>query len=1066
MKNFKIYNRTLGWITFLIALVVYLMTIEPTTSLWDCGEFIASAFKLEVGHPPGAPLHMIMARVASLFAGSNVENAAKMINALSAFASAFTIMFLFWTITHLAVKIFNRDKEITNGNMIAILASGLVGALAYTFSDTFWFSAVEGEVYGTSSLFTAVVFWAILKWENVADEKYADRWLILIAYLMGLSIGVHLLNLLAIPAIVLVYYFRKHSFSVKGFTVVLMVSVVLIAIIMWGIIPGICKTSSQFELLFVNTFGLFYNSGVLVHFILLVFSLILAIYYTHFRKKSEIETAVFSIIAITLLGVPFLGSTFFVNLVLWLIVSGVVYYLAHNNKVILNTILTSAAVILIGYSSFAMIVIRSQADPPIDENNPENVFSLLYYLNREQYGSSPLLYGQYYNAPTEAIENGKPTYRPRNGKYEIIKYSPEVIYDDRFMTFFPRMWSPQSDHKVQYRKWGKIKGTPVKITDGSGETKTIYKPTFVENIRFFINYQVGHMYLRYFMWNFSGRQNDIQGHGGPLKGNWLTGIDFLDEIRLGPQDDLPESMDTPSRNEYLMLPLLLGLMGFLYQLQRDKKNSLVTSLLFLMTGLAIVIYLNQYPNQPRERDYAYAGSFYVFTIWIGLGVLAFYDILKKYIPGSAGAIIAGLVWLILVPGILARENWDDHDRSGKYVARDIAYNYLNSCAPNAILFTNGDNDTFPLWYAQEVEGIRTDVRVVNMMLYNTDWYIDQMKRKAYESEALPLSLPLKKYQDGTNNQVFIIERIDEFTEIGKIIDFVRNDSRGTKIRTRDNEWIDYIPTKNFRIPVNKERVLSNGTVAQEDADKIVPHIDITINKNYILKSQLMLIDFLAQNDWDRPVYFVTGGTEDAIGLEDYFQLEGFAYRLVPIKTEKRGIVDYGRINQDVMYDNLMNKFKWGRINEPDVYLDYYSRRTLLVMKVRNNFVRLAKSLISEGKKDSAVVVLDRCVELIPNEKLPIGIFTTGLVEGYYLAGAKEKADSLAEVLFSIVTEDLEFYYAMGVEFQDAIRYEKSLSLQILQDLLRFTGKYEKGELQKKVEQEFGKYYQLYQGVGE
>ncbi len=1065
MKNFKVYNRALGWLAFLTAAVVYLITIEPTTSLWDCGEFIASAYKLEVGHPPGAPLHMIMARVATLFAGSSAS-AAKMINALSALASAFTIMFLFWTITHLAKKLIAGNKEMNKGQMIAVLASGLVGAMAYAFSDTFWFSAVEGEVYGTSSLFTALVFWSILKWENVADEKHADRWLILIAYLMGLSIGIHLLNLLAIPAIAFVYYFRKHTFSIKGFSIALVISFVLISFVMWGIIPGIAKTSSQFELLFVNTFGFGYNSGVLIHLVFLVISLILAIYYTHFRQKSEIEIAVFSIIAITLLGIPFLSGSVFVNLLLWLIISGVIYHLARNNKVILNTILTSAAVIFIGYSSFTMIFVRSLADPPMDENNPENVFSLLYYLNREQYGASPVLYGQYFNAQTEAIENGKPMYRPRNGKYEIIKYNAEVKYDERFMTLFPRMWSPQPDHKTQYRHWGRIKGIPVSVNDGSGKTKTIYKPTFFENIRFFINYQIGHMYFRYLMWNFAGRQNDIQGHGGPLKGNWISGIDFLDEMRLGPQDALPKSMDTPTRNKYFMLPLLLGLVGLLFQLQRDKKNFWVTSLLFLMTGIAIVVYLNQYPNQPRERDYAYAGSFYVFTIWIGLGVLAFYDIMKEYIPGSIAATISGLAWLILVPGIMVRENWDDHDRSGKYFARDIAYNYLNSCAPNAILITNGDNDTFPLWYAQEVEGIRTDVRVVNTMLFNTDWYIEQMKRKAYESEALPLSLPLEKYQEGTNNQVFIIDRVDQFTDIDKIVGFVKNDERGTKIRTRDNEWIDYIPTKKFRIPVNRTKVLANGTVAKENADKIVPYIDITIDKNYILKSQLMLIDFLAQNDWERPVYFVTGGTEDAFGLEDYFQLEGFAYRLVPIKTARSGIIDYGRINSDVMYDNLVNKFNWGRVNEPDVFVDYYTRRTLSVMRVRNNYARLAKSLVAEGKRDSAITVLDRCVEVMPLDKLPNDIFTTSLVEGYYMAGAKDKADSIAADLLSEATEDLEYYFSMDAEFQDATRYEKSMSLQILQDLMRFTSTYEKGKLQKETEQKFGKYYQMYRGVEE
>jgi hypothetical protein len=1062
MKQYRFLNLLLGWITFLIATIVYLMTVEPTTSLWDCGEFIASAFKLEVGHPPGAPFYMILARIFSLFAGSNVANAAKMINSLSALVSSFTILFLFWTITHLSKKIIIKNEEYSSGNIIAVMASGLVGALAYTFSDTFWFSAVEGEVYATSSLFTAVVFWAILQWENVANEKYSERWLILIAYLMGLSLGVHLLNLLAIPAIVFVYYFKKFEVNIKGFLYAVLISIVLLGVILYGIIPGIVNTSTWFELLFINTFGLPYNSGVLIHVILLISTIIGGIYYTY-KKEKLMHTAVLSAASLTLLGIPFLSGSAFLNFLLVLILIGVVYYISKNNRVIINTIITASAVIFIGYSSFAMIIIRSLANPPMDENNPETVFSLLYYLNREQYGDRPLITGQYYNAPAIDVEDGRPIYTKKNGKYVITWHAPEVKYDKRFITFFPRMWSNNAtEHPGMYEQWGNIKGKPVQVTDRNGERKTVYVPTFTENLRFFFSYQIGHMYFRYFMWNFSGRQNDIQGHGDPLKGNWITGIKFLDEVRLGPQDDLPESLKSDTaRNKYYLLPFLLGLMGLFYQLQSNKKDFWVVLLLFVLTGIAIVVYLNQYPNQPRERDYAYAGSFYAFTIWIGLGVLALYDFIRKFIPDHIGAVVSGVICIFLVPGIIANENWSDHDRSGRYTARDIAYNYLNSCAPNAILFTNGDNDTFPLWYAQEVEGIRTDVRVVNLMLFNTDWYIDQMKNKVYDSDPVPISLPQEKYIDGTNNYINMIDRFKDYIDIKRVIDFIKDDNPATKIRTNENELLDYIPTRMFRLPVDSAKVITNGTVLPELADLIVPSIDIKLNKSLLTKNQMMVLDVLATNNWERPVYFVTGGHEDALGLEDYFQLEGFAYRLVPVKTERSGFLEYGRINTDVMYENLMNKFKWGGMEEPDLRLGYYEKRTFSVVRVRNNFARLAKELLLEGKRDSAVAVLDRCMELMPHERIPYHYFMPGIIEVYYKADETVKADQIAEEFAWICEDNLSYYLSFKPGMRKAINNDIQISLQLLQMLTSVTKEYNPEGVAVGVEEKFNRLYSLY-----
>jgi hypothetical protein len=996
IKKYRLWDNILGWAVFAVAAFTYLMTLEPTMSLWDCSEFIASAYKLEVGHPPGAPLFMILGRFFANFAGGDETKVAMMINAMSGLASALTILFLFWTITHLARRIFlKKESDYTAGRIIAVLGAGLTGALAYAFSDTFWFSAVEGEVYATSSLFTAVVFWAMLRWEDVADEPHAGRWIILIAFMMGLSIGVHLLNLLAIPAIVFIWYFRKYDFSWKGFAVSIGVSVLLLVLIMYGIIPGIVRVTSGFELFFVNSLGLPFNSGMYVHLLLFIAALILTVWYS-FTHTDGLRIFIFAGVTLLLSGIWLLTDSMVLNIVFLAIVVYGAWILSTRQRVALNTIMTAMLVIMIGYSSFAVILIRSKANPPMNENNPSNPFALLYYLNREQYGQRPLFYGPYYNAPVTDYVKGKPTYNPSGGKYIITNRETTREYDERFMTVFPRMWSDSQDHIREYEQYVGEKGKPVRVNDPqTGEATTLRVPTFGQNLGFMFRYQMGFMYFRYFMWNFSGRQNDVQSTGGPVNGNWITGINLLDAPRTGSVKGMPDDMkNDPSRNRYFLLPLLLGLVGFLWHFNRDIRNWWIVLLLFVMTGIAIVIYLNQYPNQPRERDYAYAASFYAFTVWIGLGVLALFELLRKVAGETPAAVIASVLTFAAVPVVMGSQNWDDHDRSGRYLARDVAFNYLNTCAPNAIIFTGGDNDTFPLWYAQEVEGIRTDVRVCNLMLLNTDWYIDQMKYKAYTSEPLPISLPKELYYDGVNNQVAVLERVKEPATAKEVMKFITSGSDVSKLKIYGEDlW--YIPTRTIRIPVDSAKVLANGTVRPEDADKIVPYIDINLKGSWIMKNQLLVLDILANNDWDRPIYFVTGQTEDALGLEEYFQLEGLAYRLVPVKGVNKSWFEYGRIDTEILYDNLMNKFTWRGASDPDVYIDYYHKRTLTVVRARLNHARLARELAAQGDTVRGAKVIDRCLEQFPVSKLGYDFYFGDIISACFATGQKEKAKELS-----------------------------------------------------------------------
>ncbi len=1022
-------NLYIGWGLFAFATLMYLLTIEPTVSFWDAGERIAVSYKLQIGHPPGAPLYQMLARIFSLFALGNTARVALWINAMSAVAGGLTVMFLFWTITILARKIIAAAGELTHVQAWAVFGSALVGALTLAFSDSFWFTAVEAEVYVTSAFLTAFVFWAILQWEARANEPDAHKWLVLIFYVIGLSIGVHLLNLLAIPAIVFVYYFKKYTPTTRGVLFTGIVAVAMLYLVQSVLIPGILTLDWRFERFFVNAIGLPFHSGTLIFFVLLIAGITFGLYYTHRRKK-----------------------------VLW------------------NTVLLCFTFIVIGYSSFFMLVIRSNAQVPINENAPKDALAMKAYLGREQYGAWPLLYGPYYNAPVVDVEDGTPVWgkNRETGRYEIInaRKGLEPVYDPRFTTLFPRMWSSRRLHVQGYENWGNVQGRPVRITKPDGSVEVVNKPTFTENIRFFFAHQVGHMYIRYLMWNFSGRQNDIQGHGSPLEGNWLSGIRPLDELRLGPQRNLPESITwNPAHNKYYMLPFLLGLMGFLYQLKRRPGDTLVVGLLFFMTGLAIIIYLNQTPFQPRERDYSYIGSFYAYSIWVGLGVLGLIDALSRKLQkgraeaggrsGKLAAVGVTALCLLLVPVNMARENWDDHDRSGRYGARDVAINYLESCAPNAIIFTNGDNDTFPLWYAQEVEGVRTDIKVVNMSLLNTDWYIDNMlRRKTYDADPVPFSFEPRQYRDGTRDYVYIIERLEGYHDLGRLMEFVGDDSPQTRIRTgRGPE--DYFPTSRFRLPVDSARVVANGTVTPEDAHLIVDALEWQMPGQGVQKNHLMALNFLAENNWERPVYFaITTGSESYMGLEDYFQLEGMAYRLLPIKTEKDP-TEPGRINTRILYDNLMNRFVWGNMYDPAVYLDEDHRR--LTVSFRNVFQQLGAALVLENKPDSAIAVLDRAMEVMPEHNVPYNYFTFLIAERYYQAGAHEKGNAIARRMIDIHRENLAYLFTFTGHRATLIDSRKQESLAMMQRIARITELHGQEELAALANETFDTYYDLWIG---
>ena len=1029
MKQYKLVNNLTGWIAFLIAAITYCMTVEPTASFWDCPEFITTGYKLEVGHPPGAPFFMLTANLFSQFA-SDPSQVALMVNIMNALMSAACIMFLFWSITHLAKKLVcPDDNAMTIGKMVTIIGSGLVGALAYTWSDTFWYSAVEGEVYAYSSLFTAVVFWLILKWEAVADDPHSDRWLILIAYLMGLSIGVHLLNLLCIPAIVLVYYFKKNpNANLKGSLLALVGSGALVAAVLYGIVPGIVKVGGWFELLFVNNLSMPFNTGLIVYIILLAAAIIWGVYESY-TQKSRKRMNISFLTTIGMTGIPFYGHGT-MSVVIGVVVLGALamYLFAKLDAKwqisarTLNTALLCIMMIVVGYSSYALIVIRSTANTPMDQNSPEDIFTLGDYLGREQYGTRPLFYGQTYASKPALKEvdggcmydviEGAPVYQRKEkasadekDSYEIVRNKMEYRYAQNML--FPRMYS--EDHAEAYENWlGGIKGKQVPY-DQCGTMMMLKIPTQWENIKFFFSYQVNFMYWRYFMWNFAGRQNDIQGHGEIEHGNWITGIPFIDNMLVGNQEFLPSDLkNNKGHNVFFCLPLILGLIGILWQLcksqpvldkdgttyylQTGTQQFWVVFFLFFMTGLAIVFYLNQTPMQPRERDYAYAGSFYAFAIWIGLGVAGISQWLEKKIGEKPAAILATVLGLF-VPIQMVSQTWDDHDRSGRYTCSDFGKNYLNTLPEegNPIIFTNGDNDTFPLWYNQEVEEYRTDARVCNLSYLQTDWYIDQMKRDAYNSPAVPIDWKRLEYVSGHNEAIAVRPEVKE-----TIDNFYKQNPEEAAKNFGDNPYelknilkywvreakdgLQMIPTDSIVIKIDKEAVKRSGMMIPDSLHGEIPeymHISLK-GKSRLYKYELMMLEMLANTNWERPIYMaITVGVDNHMNLGNNFMQEGLAYRITPFNTTALD----ARIDSEKMYDNLMNRYKFGKIDNPDIYLDETVMR--MCQTHRCMFVQVAGQLIKEGKYDKAKKALDYSLQVIPSTTVP---------HSYLASSSKEMAD--------------------------------------------------------------------------
>ena len=1082
MGKYRLIDNVLGWIVFFIASTVYLMTIEPTGSFWDCGEFISSAFKLEVGHPPGAPFFMLVANLFTQFA-SDPSKVAIMVNAMSALFSGLTILFLFWSITHLARRIIvDNSKPATLGQMITVWGCGLVGALAYTFSDTFWFSAVEGEVYASSSLFTAVVFWLILKWEEVADKPHADRWIVLIAYLMGLSIGVHLLNLLCIPAIVLVYYYKKYpNPTMKGTLAALMVSFAIVALMMYGVVQGLVEVCGYFELLFVNVLGMPYNSGVYAYVVVLAAVLIWAIWETLRDEINPIRMKIAFILSVILIGIPFIGSGYLIAVVLTTALTAFLFTRKDVDIKTLNTILICLMVVVVGYSSYALTLIRATADTPMNQNAPCDIFTLRTYLAREQYGKTPLIYGQTYVSEVKrenqgggciaVTEQGAPTWSRvikkdpnEKDRYYVSRYDTEYKYVDELNMLFPRMYSSDPRHVQAYKEWAQVKGEPVKF-NRCGEMTSVMKPTFGENLRYFFAYQLNFMYWRYFMWNFSGRQNDIQGHGEVLNGNWITGIPFIDEALVGPQTDMPSDItDNKGHNVYYMLPLLLGLLGLLYQAYAGEKGIQgfwITFFLFFMTGIAIVLYLNQTPYQPRERDYAYAGSFYAFCIWVGFGVAAVAKGLEKYakLPTIAAAAVATALCL-LVPIQMGAQNWDDHDRSGRYVCRDFGTNYLESCEPNAIIFTNGDNDTFPLWYAQEVEGIRTDVRVCNTSYLQTDWYIDQMKKQAYNSDPLPISWDRADYVQGTRDAAYIFPMTDQTIDLKTALDFVKSNDPKFKKIPGINQPLDYIPSSSVAYKVDIDAALAAGVVTLADSTYLLDEMKLDLkNKEYLGKQELIVLDMLQTNNWKRPIYYaITVSPDQFVKLDSYFQQTGMAYQIVPMQT--KGTIR--SINTEKMYDNVMNKFKWGGVDTPGIYLDENVMRMCKSYRMAL-FSKLAAALISEGKNEKALNILDKAMEVLPPANVPLDYSALSLAEMYYELEQPEKAEMIYTSIADNSMRNINWFFRLRPGQLSSVTGELEHNLAVVQEVLRASKLYNP-EFGKKYQEEFDNYRMAYSSV--
>ena len=1136
MKQYRLVDNIFGWVAFIIAAFTYCSTIEPTASFWDCPEFITTAYKQEIGHPPGAPFFMLLGNFFTHFA-SDTTQVAKMVNTMSALLSAVCIMFLFWTITHLARRLVISDwKELTTSKLIAIEASGMVGALIYTFSDTFWFSAVEGEVYAFSSAFTAVVFWLILKWEDHADEPHSDRWLVLIAYMTGLSIGVHLLNLLCIPAIVLVYYYKKvpHA-NLKGSLLALFLSFLVVVAVLYGVVPGIITVGGWFELFFVNTLGCPFNTGEIVYIICLVASVIWGIYETcNASEKNEKKQNIAFVLGFGMLGIPFFGygwsaviTGIIILAILWFVlnykrkkevVTGVDQTTGIEKKKmqlqplisarIKNTALLCMLMLMIGYSSYALIVIRSSANPPMDQNSPEDIFTLGSYLSRDQYGDTPLLYGQAYtsqvaleadgNMCKPVMKEGAPVYQRKEkasadekDSYFVVSHKNKYVYAQNML--FPRMHS--SAHAQAYEDWmGGVEGNEVPY-DRCGENMMVKVPTQMENIRFFLSYQCNFMYWRYFMWNFAGRQNDIQGNGEPEHGNWITGFSFIDDALYGDQSKMPDDLKAnKGHNVFYCMPLILGLIGLFWQAWYTRKRKVIKNgveteeilpvgiqqfwvvfFLFFMTGLAIVLYLNQTPMQPRERDYAYAGSFYAYAIWCGLGVLAIIDLLKEKMKLSGTAVTAIVaVVTLLVPIQMASQTWDDHDRSGRYTCRDFGQNYLMSLQEkgNPIIFTNGDNDTFPLWYNQEVEGVGTDARVCNLSYLQTDWYIDQMMRPAYNSPSVPITWPRLDFCSGTNEYVSVEPEAKK-----QILDFYKQDPENAKkqfgaepfeLKNILKNWVrsknpdmHFIPTDTLYVTIDKEAVKKSGMMMATDSipDKMV--ISLT-GKNALYKGDLMMLEMLAQCNWTRPLYVaLTVSEENYMNLGDNFVQEGLVNRITPFTTNKPGAKNF---DTEKAYHNIMTRFKFGNLKQKGLYIDETTMR--MCYTHRRLLGQTALQLIAEGKKQKAINILKKADVEIPTYNVPLDYLNGGIdmARGWLMTGQKAKGKEYVEAIWKNASQYLNYYLSLPNDLFLQAEHDCIRQIMIMQSICEAAGMVSP-QLEQKYEKQLNNLYRLYHGRG-
>lgn len=1136
MKQYRLVDNIFGWVAFVIAAFVYCSTIEPTASFWDCPEFITTAYKQEIGHPPGAPFFMLLGNFFTHFA-SDATQVAKMVNTMSALLSAVCILFLFWTITHLARKLIISDwKEMTTSKLIAIEASGMVGALIYTFSDTFWFSAVEGEVYAFSSAFTAVVFWLILKWEDHADEPHSDRWLVLIAYMTGLSIGVHLLNLLCIPAIVLVYYYKKvpHA-NLKGSLLALILSFAVVVAVLYGVVPGIITVGGWFELFFVNVLGCPFNTGEIVYIICLVAAVIWGIYETYNATDKNVKRQnIAFILGFGMLGIPFYGYGWsavicgvIVMAILWFILgykrkqevtTGVdettgitkkkMQLLPLVSARIKNTALLCMLMLMIGYSSYALIVIRSSANPPMDQNSPEDIFTLGSYLSRDQYGDRPLFYGQAYTSQVALqvegdmckpeMKEGAPVYQRKEkatadekDSYFIVSHKNKYQYAQNM--FFPRMYD--AAHAQAYEDWmGGVDGTEVPY-DRCGENIMVKVPSQVDNIRFFLSYQCNFMYWRYFMWNFAGRQNDIQGNGEPEHGNWITGFSFIDDSLYGDQSKLPDDLkNNKGHNVFYCMPLILGLIGLFWQAWYTRKRKVIKNgkeveeslpigiqqfwvvfFLFFMTGLAIVIYLNQTPMQPRERDYAYAGSFYAYAIWCGLGVLAIIDLLKKKAKLSGIAISAIVaVITLLVPIQMASQTWDDHDRSNRYTCRDFGQNYLMSLQEkgNPIIFTNGDNDTFPLWYNQEVEGVGTDARVCNLSYLQTDWYIDQMKRPAYNSPSVPITWPRLDFCSGTNEYVTVEPGAKQ-----QILEFYKQNPEAAKKQFGDepfelknvlkywvrskNPDLHIIPTDTLYVTIDKEAVKKSGMMMASDTipDKMVISL---AGKTALYKGDLMMLEMIAQCNWVRPIYVaLTVGEDNYMNLGDNFVQEGLVNRITPFTTNKPGAKNF---DTEKAYHNIMTRFKFGNLKQKGLYIDETTMR--MCYTHRRLLAQTALQLLSEHKNKKAIDILKKADVEIPDYNVPIDYMSGGLdmARGWILAGQKQKAAEYVGKVWKTASQYLSYYLSLDANRFAQAQNDCIRQIMIMQSTCEVASMVDQ-KTAKKYEDQLNKLYSLYHGRG-